>query len=94
MERSKKSRLRGRRSRAQILPAPSPDPLPLLTQTLPRSLQKVVFHLLSILIFRKILVNGKQPHALTHARLMCHANIKLEGGDQKLGRYFFCFCSL
>ena len=94
MERSKKSRLRGRRSRAQILPAPSPDPLLLLTQTLPRSLQKVVFHLLSILIFRKILVIGKQPHALTHARLMCHANIKLEGGDQKLGRYFFCFCSL
>ena len=43
MERSKKSRLRGRRSRAQILPAPSPDPRPLLTQTLPRSLQKVVF---------------------------------------------------
>ena len=50
MERSKKSRLRGRRSRAQILPAPSPDPLPLLTQTLPRSLQKVVFRLLYIML--------------------------------------------
>ena len=91
MERPKKSRLRGRRSRFQILPSPSPFNAYPTTQP---TKSRVPFTFHPIRIFRKILVNGKQPHALTQTRLMCHANIKLEGGDQKLGRYFFCFCSL
>ena len=88
MERLKKSSLRGRRSRAQIPPSPSPF-----------NYKKFVCHLLSNRIFRKNLVNGKQSHTLVQTRpsancRMCHANIKLEGAVQKLGRYFFCFCSL
>ena len=60
MERSKKSRLRGRRSRAQIPPAPSPSPFNANPTTQPTK-SRVAF------TFQPDFPENKQPHALKRA---------------------------